>query len=231
MTVPTCVVIPFRNEAQMTSDLLISLREQGNYEAILLFDNGSGQEALDHLAPLLLEDPKLRMFHRPEARIYEMWNEGWSTALGEYPVVNVAILNNDIAIPAGFLQTLANVLRSSPDIWAVYPDYDRSVADGTHALGVRDTRGTYQHGGMCGWAFMLRGEAANEGLPYIDTQFEWWYGDDDLVRNVAQLGKRVCRVTGLPLDHIGEKTARNGENEWTHEAKGRDTTRFHQKWK
>jgi hypothetical protein len=126
---------------------------------------------------------------------------------------------------------LRHALRSNDSIWAVYPDYrvDATTTElpSVIPLDLTPTKGTYQHGGMCGWAFMLRGEAP---IPPVDEQFEWWYGDDDLVRNITTRGKKVCRVNGLGLNHVNEATANNGDNEWTHGAKSRDSKRFKEKW-
>ena len=219
----------------MTADILNQLVRDGGWDWIHLFDNGSRPESIEQIRESVtvdLAEANIELLRRPNAGIYEMWNEGWSAACSDVEgPVNVAILNNDIVIPeVGFLDTLRHALRCEPDIWAVYPDYRMDVRkhpQGRLPIILTPTRGTYQHGGMCGWAFMIRGEAP---LPRIDERFEWWYGDDDLVRNITARGKKVCRVNGLPLNHRNEATANNGENEWTHGAKSRDTKRFKEKW-
>jgi GT2 family glycosyltransferase len=51
---------------------------------------------------------------------------------------------------------------------------------------------------MSGWAFMLRGES---GLRF-DEQFEWWYGDSDLERQVRLAGKQTVCVGGCYANHL-----------------------------
>lgn len=227
--IDTYVVIPFKDEPGLTSSILEQLCEQDEYQEILLFDNGSREESLDEI-DVFLGGRDITLLSRPDAGIYQMWNEGRAIAReragGE--AHNVLVLNNDITIPPAFIRTLVVYLRSDPDTWIVYPDYSRRIAEGVAPdLSMRPTQGTYQHGGMSGWAFMLKGEVPLEN---VDEQFEWWYGDDDLVRQATSKGKMVCRVVGLPLDHINEATANNGDNAWTHGAKDRDTQRFRAKW-
>lgn len=229
--IPTYVVIPFKDEPEMTSSIFRQLREQGEYDYILAYDNGSSDETIKALHDDVRKDRNLRIFSRPDSGIYQMWNEGWRQAVVEAGgPVNIAFLNNDITIPPRFLSTLAHHLRANENTWAVYPDYrcriEHGVAD---ELTTVATHGTYQHGGMCGWAFMLQGEAINNGLQQVDEEFEWWYGDDDLVGKIVKNGKEVRRIVGFPLDHINEATANNGQNSWTHGAKGRDTERWRQK--
>ena len=218
----------------MTANLFNALYEDGDYDYILAFNNGSKPETIHALADCVNQDDNLRIFNAVDQTIYHMWNRGWKMAVEETDggPVNVAILNNDITIPPGFLSLMRKALRSAANVWAVYPDYNLKVKDGvnTNEFRLKPTQGTYQHGGMCGWAFMLRGEIVNYGMPYVDERFEWWYGDDDIVRNITSRGKKVCRVSGLPLDHINEATANNGDNNWTHGAKSRDTQRFKEKW-
>jgi len=226
------VVLPFKDEPQLTANVLNDLHRQGDVERVYAINNGSSKESIDFLLDEIEEGvafKELQIPTLPDAGIYEMWNYGWRMAqeAAKGPC-NIAFLNNDIIIPPQFLTTLAKHLREDDDCWVTYPDYDASWGDfDASILYSKATKGTYQHGGMSGWAFMLKGEAP---IPYVDEQFEWWYGDDDIVRNVTAQGKKVCRVVGLPLKHINEATARNGENEWTHQAKNRDTARFKKKW-
>lgn len=229
MTIKNYVVIPFRDEPELTTRLVRELLEQDEVDELLLYDNGSS--SVRFLDSFVKEDHRVRIFSRPRSSIYQMWNEGWKRAVEEThgQPVNVAILNNDISIPSKFLSTLARWLRSSDTPWCVYPDYNLALWQSGAQRAVR-TVGTYKDGGMCGWAFMLKGETVHEGMPYVDEGFEWWFGDDDIVRNIYQLGHEVWRIQGLPLDHHGEATASNGLNEWTHAAKERDVRRAAELW-
>lgn len=216
----TAVVIPVRNEKALTAALIEQLVEYGGWHHLYVFDNGSD----DGTGQMLVEwrdaiesdpetDRKMFNFYTPTHSIYEMWNQGWHTALtfaeNGSPAcpVNVAFLNNDITIPPGFLQVLTRTLRQNPDFWITYPDYTRRVEAGLLDGGLTETQGTFSHGGLCGWAFVLAGEKHHHGLPMVDEQYRLWYGDDDLERSVRQHGGKIGRVNGLPLDHVGSVTA------------------------
>lgn len=229
MPVPTVVVIPFRGKLEMTGDLVHQLANYGGADEVHLFDNDSpeGPDAVEDWA-WGLGHPNVTVHHRPDATITQMWNEGWQWALEESagPQVNVAFLNNDITVPPGFLQRLARDLRDHDEAWISYPDYDHqgAVAD----LGVRVTQGSFRHGGMCGWAFMLKGEAARHGLPFVDEQFQWWCGDDDLAFAVQACGFAQLRCLGLPVAHRGSVTAH--ERPELHEIGYQDMQRLKEKW-
>jgi hypothetical protein len=230
MSETTYVIIPFKDEADMTIALLCDLIEQGGYDQILLFDNGSSQGELDRVQEAAGWE-SIRIISRPDSRIYEMWNEGWRMCEDMSPNqrFNLCILNNDIAIPDNFLATMADKLRSKKSCWAVYPDYDlKYMTYAPEELKLKETSGTYQHGGLCGWAFMLKGEAP---IDHVDERFQWWYGDDDLVRKITAAGGKTCRIVGLPLRHVGEATASNGKNDWTHRAKREDEILYNELWR
>lgn len=227
MTAPIHVVVPVRDQADHTEHLLDQLTHE-DHERLWIFDNGS----TDRTPRLLADhpDPRIHVVDRPGAGIYAMWNEGWLAALNATAggPVAVAVLNNDIDFLPGTLAALRDALYAGQDRWVVYPDHRRRCAQGRGDDGrVTATEGTYQHGGMCGWAFMLRGEAHTEGLPLIDEGFAWWYGDDDLVAGVLAAGRLVCRVDGLPVDHVSEATAVH--HSWTDEAKVADARRWRAK--
>lgn len=85
----------------------------------------------------------------------------------------VAVLNDDLEIPAGFVQTLADhIVRSGsaaacplPGVRMDYWDLVSATTDDIN-ISVR----------MTGYAFALRGSL---GL-LADESFGWWYGDNDL---------------------------------------------------
>lgn len=202
------VLIPYRDRAELTCALLDQLVIGGCFDQLLLYDNGSSHETaeriaaqLDHLAL----DRKAHVVAAPEQNLTEMWNDGWDRALeaaGERPC-DLAILNNDLAIPEQFLLHLRHALRSDDQLWAVCPDWHRRVAEGTDVTATRYVSGTMRHRGMCGWAFLVKAEARRHGLPPIDERFEWWGGDDDLAFAIEAAGYKVGLVRGLPLDHVG----------------------------
>ena len=222
MTPETCVVIPFKDEAALTVATLVRLRQE-QHDLCLLYDNGSTDETRALVESAAREDDRVLVIPADGIGIYEMWNAGASLALEYANPVNVAYLNNDLDWCPGMLSVLADHLRADDRRGAVYPDWFRRVAEGVGSFSTQATEGTSRRLGMCGWCFMVRGEVP---VPPIDTRLQWWCGDDFIEHHIRQLGYTVARVNGLPVDHILEATASNGENDWTHQAKDADLAYF-----
>lgn len=130
----------------------------------------------------------------------------------------VAVLNDDVALPSGFVQALGDAILR----------HDAAGAFPSAALG-REYVLTEPHPvplgmRMAGFAFALRG---SKGLR-ADQALKWWFGDDDLDWRIRQAGGNV----GVPL--IGFRhhdpngyTSRNPE---LAEQAGRDRETFATKW-
>jgi glycosyltransferase involved in cell wall biosynthesis len=224
------VVIPFRDEPHLTLRLLEHIDRLDPCHHVVLVDNESTQDTLDKVTEATDKmnrwdsGPRVHLIHEPGQGIYRLWNVGLQKALELEVFPYVAFLNNDIRLRQFSLATMADTLNHHLEAGIVYPDYDVSVDSGSSWKGsVRATVGTKQHGGMCGHAFMLRSDLIDKGLPFIDENLKWWYGDDFIEMQVRSLGYDVLRLVGLPCDHINEATANNGTNDWTHEAKRRDS--------
>lgn len=229
----TVAIIPFKDEPERTIRVAEWVIEEG--VELYLYDNGSTPESLGEVLEAVGDNSLVSALCCPGFSIYQMWNHGWrrarNAAKGE--PVNVAFLNNDIWYCVDTLAILAERLRERENAWIVYPNYNKDIAEGIdpgQAREMRQTHGTYAQGGMGGSMFMIRGELLDDPLPPIDEQFEWWCGDDDLVRQVALHGGKQYRIIGLPLYHENEATASNGQNDWTHQAKGRDMERLNKKY-
>jgi len=224
-------MIPFKDEAERTIQVggWVLLEEGVD---LILCDNGSSHEESDRVIEAL-NSPRMSIHWCSAMSIYQMWNFAWRTAKRQAngEPFNMAFLNNDIWYCPDSLTLLAKALRSKEDAWIVHPNWHRDLASGIDpSLRLEQTHGTFAQNGLSGSMFMLRGELLDDPLPPVDEQFEWWCGDDDLVRQVALLGGKQYRVTGIPLFHENEATASNGKNEWTHAAKGRDLERLERKY-
>lgn len=207
--VPTVAVIPTALESALLGELLLELVDQ-NIDQVFLFDNSTTQDAEDVLDVFDYAPRNIEVIPALGERLYAMWNRGWELALRYskgYPV-NVAFLNDDIAIGSHFIDTLGTWLRSDEKWWCVYPDYNALIF-GVTSETITATTGTFKDGGMCGWAFMIRGELLRAPLPAIDEHFVWWCGDDDLARQITMHGGLIGRVNGLGLRHVGSASARN----------------------
>lgn len=213
---PTFVVIAAKNRHDMTYKLISQLDKNAH---VVLFDNGS-DPPFEHI-----DDRFIFIFPAEGWPLHRMWNEGLEFAANRSngKPYNVAVLNNDLEVPPGFLARLEGGLRSHEDNWISYPNW--------HGADIPDRASVVTKGGggdgrsLCGWAFMLKGES---GLRF-DEQFSWWYGDSDIQRQAEAAGKHVVCVGGCFCDHLHP-------NESTHSEPGRlaqafeDEVRFAAKW-
>lgn len=231
LKIPNVVVIPTRDHATtLCCDLLTQLADQGETDLCIVYDNRSDDTF--QVIPPETRIPSLQWRRTPDMTITQMWNHGWASACvyGLDGPVNVAFLNDDIVIPPGFIGTLARRVRDDP-YWLVCPDWHRSIAQGDESRlhPTRKVQGTARNLGVCGWAFMLRGELLGAPLPPIDEQFVHWCGDDDLVKQIDLHGGACGQVDGLPLDHLGSMTTHLHPE--LHAVGWQDVERFEEKYK
>lgn len=181
-----------------------------------VWDNGTPAHRRDELFPR----PNVVTAHG--MNLYRMWDSAVRGASTPY----VAVLNDDLAMLPGTVSALADVLDAEPDVALVSPDYRRRIADGVDPNGAVRTRthGTFADGGVCGWCFVVRRDV----WPGIHPDFEWWCGDDDLVKRLEVAGHGIVRLDGWPIDHVGEASA--SKSEWTHPARQRDLDRYARIW-
>jgi hypothetical protein len=118
------------------------------------------------------------------------------------------------------LEKLAAGLRCDPGVWLAYP----GGYDGPSGVYVRHNPECAGQT-MTGWAFMLRGEI---GLRF-DEQFEWWYSDSDMEKQVRAAGKLVVSVGDCDAIHL-DPLRSSLESGRMATAKS-DEARFAAKWK
>lgn len=244
-------VIPFKDEFHLTRSIVESINTY-DLKYLQLFNNDSDpdlvaefKEWFDNNHPDEIDANLCNGSHGYPAKhcrdasgmgIYQMWNEGirMAMALSEKEDIDIAILNNDIVLQPRALKRMSDILRSDPTIGLVYPNYDISVESSLYpaTYTTKDTAGTFKDGGMGGFCFMVKAELYRDGLvPLVDENFGWWFGDDFLEMKVREAGYRVCRIMELPVDHLSEATASNGENEWTHPQKDRDAAHWNRTYR
>lgn len=226
----TTVVLPVRDRGDLADVVLRDLHaERIEQTEVFVMDNGSGPETV-----AVLEAHRragTTVMDAAGLTLAQMWRVGWEAAamtardLGQRRW-EVAFVNSDVHFLPGTITQMREVLRSE-GLGAVCPDYARRTIEGRTEWKARPATGSYRHGGLCGWCFMLAGELHADGLE-VDTRYEIWCGDDDLFFQVEALGQGLAVVEGLPLDHVGGATvAMFPELE---EAKGRDMDRLREKW-
>lgn len=200
------IVIPVRDNLDLTSDLVDQIDKEWGWETCWIVDNGSEDNTPLYLRGLTDEDPRFRGV-MCGGGVYDAWDMGVRLA-AEDGAELVCVLNNDVTIAPGTFTFLAGPFDNER-VGITYPNYDLALEAGSGAVGTRMTRGTYRHGGMCGFCFMVR-VAALDWLaadPLVDPGFQWWYGDDDLAFNLEGRGWLQMRVLGLPIEHVGGATA------------------------
>lgn len=200
-------MIPVRDNLPLTQSICHQLIDQPGWRYCLVFDNGSQDGTNDWLKALTYTDDRFYPYWSPGKTIYEMWNTGFEYSRADESDA-VAFLNNDIFMPPSLIHNMGQVLAENADVGLVYPDYNRPIRGGVlyPNQGLRITKGTYRHGGMSGFCFMLRTAIIARHMQLIDPNYKLWYGDDDLAFSVEKAGYKQARMLGWPLDHIGSAT-------------------------
>lgn len=221
--VPTYVVVPLKNRADLTGSLLDQLKAQGGYDKVFLFDNGSNRKTKNWLATL--DRDNVEVFDADGMNIHQMWNAGIAEALRRSWPCNVAILNNDIDIGPRFLSGLAGPLRSDPLLAAVCPNYD-----GREGSGVVYTEdmcgGRYDGtGGLAGFAFMLKGEAGYR----FPEDLQWWFGDADMLMAIVAAGSKAGIVLDVTCTHVGGGS-QTGDWDAMPDVIAADREKFRRRW-
>lgn len=223
------IVVPVRDQLDLTAALLKQLVDE-SFERCWVFDNGSTDGTAVAVQRLSLRDGRFEYVQADGLGIYEMWGQGFRWAKREGASA-VAFLNNDIRFGPDSIESLRRVITQNADVAIAYPDYDLSGPDGQYWPSERPafrlTSGTYRHGGMSGFCFMLRTDVVDWD-PLVDPQFQWWCGDDDLAFNIEERGYTQARVLGLWCEHLNEGTARHHPE--LAELKGQDMERCLAKW-
>lgn len=203
----TDIVVPVRGRLDLTMALVEQLEEQSGWRYCLILDNGSEDGTESYLRDLGEDDRVFLHSRWPYDGIYDLWSKGfqWARIGGADAVL---FLNNDILLSPALILRLSTVLEHHPEAGIAYPDYELShEVDTIEWAAVEQTRGTYRHGGMSGYCFLLRTAAVTWPDPFIDPIFQWWGGDDDIAFNVERAGWTQLRALGHGITHYGESTA------------------------
>lgn len=183
---------------------------------VILMDNGTSEVSCQEL-------PAGVYFQRHDwdgepVNLSWLWNQGleWAEELAGEEEFVVAVLNDDLTIPPGFVNALADKLQQdgSSIVYAhPYADLSTMTNHDPWHLGNR----------MVGYAFALRGW---DGLR-ADEDFLWWWGDSDLDWRARQ--RRGVSALGVPtLAHHDPNGYTNRRPELAEQA-GRDRQTFHRK--
>lgn len=207
-------VIPSGQRPDCLANLIHDLVESGGVR-IVIVDTGYDRIKISHPNVTVLQD------HGP-INIQRWWNTGlkhvYGLQAGSDAEFTVAVLNDDLRVPPGFVEQLDRNLNLDGRCAAACP------APGLRTMGwVIVDQGTVSPR-MTGFAFALRGSLKL----LADEQFVWWYGDNDLDWRARQLGG-VIHVGGAwdGFQHLHPSSTTVGE---LAEQAGRDRETFVAKW-
>lgn len=212
-------VIPTRNRHDLLADCINSVVDQ--VDSVIVLDNLS-DPPIDPgpwhgkvgVAALPIDPPN----------ISTLWNVGISLADSQAHRIeadrwDIAVLNSDVVVPPGWVETLSAAMRSTTAVLA-YPDQHGGTRQILHTKAEPiDLRQR-----ITGYAFMLRGE---HGLRFDET-LAWWFGDDDGDWRAREEGGALL-VPGIPVEHRCPNGSMYERPELQEQA-GRDRATFEAKW-
>lgn len=156
----------------------------------------------------------------PGENLHHIWNQGAHLARDWRRADAIAILNDDIKLPAKALQTMYTAMVQG-DFACVGVDPKAAFGLPQNVAAQEITGGVERlMEGVTTWCFLVKASAWQD----IDEQYEWWWGVGDLFVKVQAQGGRLGCVSGLGIEHIGSGTAKN--HLWTEAAKVRDAKRW-----
>lgn len=209
-------VIPTRDRHDLLHDCIHSVIDQ--VDRVIVLDNLS-QPPIDPepwhgkagVVSLPIDPPN----------ISTLWNVGIALADASSPTDewDIAVLNSDVVVPPGWIDTLSAAMRSTTAVLA-YPDQfgGRQQILHTKAEPI-DLRQR-----ITGYAFMLRGE---HGLRF-DEDLAWWFGDDAADWTAREQGGALL-VPGIPVEHRAPNISTHERPELLAQT-GRDRETFRKKW-
>lgn len=213
-------LIATKNRAAELAGLLSDLADPGGRAVVV--DNGSMPPVEQYAGRTRVIRSVLRIPMDPP-NLSALWNAGLDEVdrLARRPY-EVAVLNDDLRVPQGTLEALAEALRLH-DAAAAFPDVHGGLKPG-QVDWLREARPHNLFHRMTGYCFLLKGEL---GLR-LDERFLWWAGDDDLEWRAATMGG-VLRVGGLTVEHLHPNGSTNSNPVLSAQAH-LDLEAFSRKW-
>jgi len=198
MKIKNYIVIPVKDQKDMTTNLLNQLDRQKGYDGIIVLDNGSGEQTKNYLA----EQSIARVIDAEGAGIHEMWNMGVEIALKGGSNCNITFLNNDLILGNNFIENLEVALRAGHRLMAISPNYDGREIPCT-TIYDRICANQYDgKGGVPGFAFMVKGEWFATGYRFPE-ECMWWFGDNDILNSMLKNGYFWGITPNTTVFHIG----------------------------
>lgn len=170
---------------------------------------------------LISEDVDVLVLGFPGENIHHIWNQGAHLAREWRHADAVAILNDDIVLPARTLHIMYEAMIAG-GFACVGVDQKASFGLPKDEIEVQEITGGVERLmlGVTTWCFLVDMNAWHD----IDEEYEWWWGVGDLFIKIQQAGGRLGEVKGLGIEHVGSGTATH--HLWTEAAKLRDAKRW-----
>lgn len=219
-TVPRYAIIPTHNRPARLLSLVVSLGTQ--CDTVVVVDNAStppvDEAQLRASVPSRVSVEVIRDEEQPP-NLSRLWNVmfdrcgelAWSARL---PAYDVAVLNDDAVVPAGWYNAVATGLREHPTAVVAHTS-PTSPALLTELRNDVDNR-------MTPHAFVIRGEACMRS----DEAMRWWYFDTDLDLRARQAGG----VLSVPGPRVLNAQANSTTVGPLAEQARRDQQAFEAKW-
>lgn len=215
-------VVPTHNRPDELAAMLVSLGLSCSH--VLVIDNASEPpvdlELLRCRQPLIEGLWRHRVEEQPP-NLSRLWNIGldWAEERAGGEPYAVAVLNDDLILPTGFMHRMAAVIERTGAAVAFPDQHGRG-----HDLFRTEPGPVPLAQRMTGYCFVLNGKT---GLR-ADEHLRWWFGDDDLEWQAHRAGGTVL-VGGVTVQHLhpDESTAANPELQAQAE---RDRAAFVAKW-
>ncbi len=212
-------VIPTRDRHDLLADCINSVVDQ--VDRVIVIDNLS--------APPIDPEPwhgKVGVVTVPidPPNISTLWNVGLALADAQAHQHgadrwDIAVLNSDVVLPAGWIDGLSTAMRAGPAVLA-YPDQHGGTRQILHTKAEPVDLRTR----ITGFAYLLRGET---GLR-LDESMAWWFSDDSLDWEAREQGGALL-VPGLAVEHRCPNGSMYERPELQEQA-GRDRETFQAKW-
>lgn len=175
-------------------------------------------------------------FGEPTIEVLETWPQGkslyhgWNTSIemARKEGAWLAVLNDDIRLLAPCaISQVAGILANNPSYAIVGLNWNGTPESANpSARLLRQTHGSYRHGGVGGWAWVCDPHKVET----VPEDLVWWYGDDHIFLAAERDGHKIGIANHVKVEHANELTASSGDQDWTHKAKESDHVAFSRIW-
>ncbi|MBW4081045.1 glycosyltransferase family 2 protein [Paenibacillus sp. S150] len=234
----TSIIIPTYNRVGLLRACVESIRAHtGSPYEIIVIDNASTDGTDDYCRA-----NRLTFISLPENRGFPVaCNLGLQLASGD----ELLLLNNDVAVSRGWLESLKNALYSAPDIGIVGPvtnyasgrqQVSTAYSDmpGFHAeaetLSLQGSRGWIETRRLIGLCFLFKRELM-DAIGLLDERFSpGHYEDDDYCYRARLQGYRLLIAGNCLVHHEGSASFKEVYSSGLQELVERNRRMFIDKW-